>query len=205
MSPPPTLPAGPGYRATVSALALGQLLSWAALYYAFSSFVLPMQAELGWPRATLMGAFTLGLAVCGAATYAVGGLIDAGHGRAVMCGGALAAGLGFVAWSQITEPWMLYAAWALMGAAMAATLYEPVFNVLTKRYPERFRDAITLLTLVGGLCRHAVVSGDRLAAAQIGLAPHAGADRRGAGVGGGAAERLGPARPGAGGQRQPGR
>ena len=45
---PVTTPAsGPGYRATVSALALGQVLSWAALYYAFSSFVLPMQRTLG--------------------------------------------------------------------------------------------------------------------------------------------------------------
>ena len=47
--------AGPGYRATVAALAVGQVLSWAALYYAFSSFVLPMQAALGWGSATLMG------------------------------------------------------------------------------------------------------------------------------------------------------
>ena len=148
--PLPQARTGPGYLATVSALGLGQVLSWAALYYAFSSFVLPMQAELGWGHATLMGAFTVGLAVCGAATYAVGGLIDAGHGRALMTAGAVLAGLGFGAWSQISVPWMLYAAWAVMGAAMAATLYEPVFNVLTKRYPERYRHAITMLTLVGG-------------------------------------------------------
>lgn len=32
----------PSFRATVAALALGQLLCWAALYYGFSSFVLPM-------------------------------------------------------------------------------------------------------------------------------------------------------------------
>ena len=34
--------------------------------------------------------------------------------------------------------------------AMTMTLYEPAFNVLTKRYPTRFRDGITRLTLVGG-------------------------------------------------------
>ena len=142
--------AGPGYRATVAALALGQVLSWAALYYAFSSFVLPMQAALGWGSATLMGAFTLGLAVCGASTYVVGAWIDAGHGRRVMTGGAVLGGIGFAAWSQVSEPWMLYAAWVLMGAAMAATLYEPAFSVLTKRYPERYPHAITMLTLLGG-------------------------------------------------------
>ena len=140
----------PGYRATVAALSLGQLLSWAALYYGFTSFVLPMQADLGWSKPQLMGAFTLGLAVWGASSYAAGAAIDAGHGRAVMSGGALLAGLGFVAWSQVSAPWMLYAVWALLGAAMAATLYEPAFMVLTKRYPTRYRDAITTLTLVGG-------------------------------------------------------
>ena len=36
----------PSYRAIVAALALGQVVNWAALYYGFSSFVLPMQAEL---------------------------------------------------------------------------------------------------------------------------------------------------------------
>ena len=88
---------GPGYAATVAALAVGQILNWAALYYAFSSFVLPMQASLGWGKPMLMGAYTGGLAVWGAATYAVGAAIDAGHGRAVMTTGSLLAGLGIAA------------------------------------------------------------------------------------------------------------
>jgi len=40
--------AAPSYRSTVSALAFGQIVCWAALYCAFSSFVLPMQRALGW-------------------------------------------------------------------------------------------------------------------------------------------------------------
>ncbi|MDO9283685.1 MAG: MFS transporter, partial [Aquabacterium sp.] len=79
---------GAGYHATVWALAVGQVLSWAVLYYAFSSLVLPMDTALGWGQPALMGAFTLGLAVWGAATYAVGAAIDAGRGRAVMTGGS---------------------------------------------------------------------------------------------------------------------
>lgn len=153
---------GPGYRATVSALALGQLLSWAALYYTFSSFVLPMQQALGWARPILMGAFTLGLAAWGVMTYAAGAAIDRGHGQAVMTGGAVLAGLGLLAWSQVSAPWMLFAVWAVLGTAMAMTLYEPAFNVLTKRYPLRYRDGITALTLVGGfastLCFPAVAA-----------------------------------------------
>ncbi len=141
---------GPSFRATVAALAIGQILSWAALYYAFSSFVLPMMRDLGWAKATLMGAFTLGLAAWGGATYAIGAAIDRGHGRLVLSAGALLAGFGFVACSQVSAPWMLYAVWALLGATMAMTLYEPAFAILTLREPERYRDGITALTLVGG-------------------------------------------------------
>jgi MFS family permease len=151
--PMPTLretPPARSYRATVGALAVGQLVCWAALYYTFSSLVLPMQAELGWSKPAMMGAFTLGLACWGGASYAAGAAIDRGHGRAVMSGGAALAGLGFLLWSQVATIEWLYLAWALMGIAMAMTLYEPAFSVLTRRFPEHFRDAITTLTLVGG-------------------------------------------------------
>jgi MFS family permease len=82
--------------------------------------------------------------------YAVGAAIDRGHGRAVLCAGSLLAGVGFFGWSLVSQPWMLYAVWRLLGAAMAMTLYDPAFMVLAKRYPQRYRDAITALTLVGG-------------------------------------------------------
>lgn len=141
---------GPGYRTVVAGLALGQTLNWAILYYGFSSFVLPMVRELGWDKPTLMGAFTLGLLVCGLANYAVGAAIDRGHGRAVMAIGCVLGGLACGAWALATQPWMLYAALALAGVAMAMTLYEPAFAVLTKRYPTRYRQGITALTLVAG-------------------------------------------------------
>lgn len=140
----------PSFRATVAALAAGQLLCWAALYYGFSSFVLPMQRAMGWSKPDMMGAFTIGLAMWGAATYAAGAAIDHGRGRAVMTLGAALAGIGFLVWSRADSlPW-LYAAWVLLGAAMAMTLYEPAFNVLTKRFPAQYREGITALTLVGG-------------------------------------------------------
>ncbi|MDH5541260.1 MAG: MFS transporter [Rhizobacter sp.] len=140
----------PSFRATVSVLAFGQLLCWAALYYGFSSFVLPMQRALGWSKPELMGAFTLGLAMWGVCTYAVGAAIDRGHGRRVLTLGPLLGGAGFLGWSQVNGLPALYAAFAVLGAAMAMTLYEPAFNVVTKRFPERYPQAITALTLVGG-------------------------------------------------------
>ena len=140
----------PGYRATVSALATGQLLSWAALYYAFSSFVIPMRRQFGWTEPQTMGAFTLGLALWGAASYVAGAAIDRGRGRLVLSTGSLMAGAGFLLWAQVESLPMLYVAWALLGSSMAMCLYEPAFMVLSKRYPQRYREGITTLTLVGG-------------------------------------------------------
>ena len=134
----------------MAALAAGQLMCWAALNYTFSSFVLPMQRAFGWSKPQMMGAFTLGLAVWGAATYAVGAAIDHGRGHAVMGYGALLAGAGFLGWSQVNSLPALYAARAVLGASMAMTLYEPAFNVLKKRSPQRYLQGITALTIMGG-------------------------------------------------------
>ena len=142
--------AAPAFRATVAALAIGQLVCWAALYYAFSSFVLPMQAELGWSSPQTMSAFAIGLALWGASTYAAGAAIDRDQGRAVLTFGAAFAGIGFLVWSRAESLAALYLAWSLLGVSMAMTLYDPAFNVLTRRYPARYRDGITALTLVGG-------------------------------------------------------
>lgn len=139
-----------GYRSAMLMLSLGQLVCWASLYFAFSSFVLPMQQDLGWSKPVLMGAFTLGLTLWGLAALPVGAAIDRGHGRGVLVGGSLLGGLCFLLWSQVSEPWMLYAVFSLMGVAMSMTLYEPVFAIVTRRYPSHFRDGITTLTLVGG-------------------------------------------------------
>ncbi|WP_096666487.1 MFS transporter [Polaromonas sp. AET17H-212] len=140
----------PSYRTIISALSVGQILVWAIMYYGFSSFVLPMQRDMGWSQPDIMGAFTLGLMVWGLATYAVGAAIDRGRGRAVLTGGALIGAAGCALWSQAYSLLLLYAAWALLGLAMAMTLYEPAFSEITKRFPDRYRQGITTITLVGG-------------------------------------------------------
>ena len=113
----------PSYRATVATLAVAQTLSWAMLYYGFSSLVLPMMVDLGWSQTTLMGAYSLALAVGGVCTFVAGSAIDQGHGRRLMTWGALAAAASLALWASATQVWMLYAALALAGVAMSMTLY----------------------------------------------------------------------------------
>jgi MFS family permease len=139
-----------GYRTTIAMLSLGQIVCWAALYYAFTAFVLPMQRELGWSKPTLMGAYTVGLTVSATLSFMVGTAIDRGHGRAVMTLGPLLGALGVALWAVASSVTLLYVAWLVLGVAMAMTLYEPAFTIVTRLYPERFRQAVTAITLVGG-------------------------------------------------------
>lgn len=140
----------PSFAATITALAAGQLLCWAVLYYGFSSFVLPMMRETAWSKSLLMGAFSAGLAAWGLASYGVGAALDRGCGRAVMTLGSVLGAAACALWSQAQAPWALYAGCIALGVAMAMTLYEPAFAIVTQRYPTRYREAITALTLVGG-------------------------------------------------------
>ena len=158
----------PGYRTTVSALALGQIVCWAALYYAFTAFVLPMRAELGWSEPTLMGAYTLGLTVAAGLSLPVGAALDRGHGRAVMTLGPLLGAAGIAVWAMATQVAWLYLAWAVLGAAMAMTLYEPAFTIVTRRYPERYKGAVTAITLVGGFASTLCFPAVALLQAQLG-------------------------------------
>jgi len=134
----------------VWALSLAQLVAWGSIYYGFSLFVVPMEAELGWSRISLNGALSLGLLMSGLFAYPVGSWIDRHGGRALMTiGSLLGAGL-LVLWSQVESPTVFYAIWIGLGLSMAATLYEPVFAVLTRSFSQTYRTKITALTLVGG-------------------------------------------------------
>ena len=56
----------------VLALALAQLVAWGTFYYAFAILMTPMGAELGWSKAEMNGALSLGLAVTGLAAFGAG-------------------------------------------------------------------------------------------------------------------------------------
>lgn len=135
----------------VLALALGQLVAWGTLYYAFAILIEPMGAELGWSKTGMTGALSLGLGVTGLASYGVGKWIDRRGGRGLMALGSLAGAVLLALWSQIAELWQLYAIWVGIGIVNAMALYDPVFAVLARALPGSYRRAITAITLLGGL------------------------------------------------------
>ena len=132
-------------------LSIGQLISWGLVYYTFPLFVVPMSEELGWSRSALFGALSAGLLVAGLCSIPVGAWIDRGRGRALMTGGSLLAALLLVVWSNVQSLAIFYALWLGLGACQAVILYEPAFAVITRVYGPRYKQAILLMTFLGGL------------------------------------------------------
>jgi MFS family permease len=138
-------------RRLVGWLSLAQLISWGSVFYTFSLLMEPVERELGLTRAQSSLAFSLALLAEGLLAYPIGRWIDRGHERAVMTGGSLLVAACFLAHSQVQGMAGLYAVWIGLGAGMAATLYTPVFAVVTRRFPTDFRRAVITLTFLGGL------------------------------------------------------
>ena len=132
-------------------LSLGQLISWGSIYYLFALIMLPIEEELGLTRAQSSLAFSLALLVEGLLAYPVGRWLDRGHERLVMTAGSVLLGLCLSAHSFVTTKTGFYLSWCFIGVGMAATLYNPAFAVVTRRFPHDFRRAIITLTFLGGL------------------------------------------------------
>src|SRR5690242_15678858 len=83
----------------VWALAAAQLVSWGSIYYGFSLFVVPMEADFGWSRTAINGALSLGLLMSGLCAYSVGYWIDRHGGRAIMTAGSALGTVLLAVWS----------------------------------------------------------------------------------------------------------
>ena len=141
----------PHDRRLVAWLSLAQLISCGSVFYLFALIMAPIERELGLSRAQSSLAFSLALLAEGLLAYPVGRLIDRGHERMVMTGGSILLGVCLLLHSTVTTLAGFYAAWLGLGIGMAATLYTPVFAVVTRRFPDDFRRAIITMTFLGGL------------------------------------------------------
>lgn len=145
-------PAPQRYDARLVAwLSLAQLISWGSVFYTFALLVEPVERELGFTRAQSSLAFSLALLAEGLLAWPIGRLIDAGRERAVMTGGSVLVVAGLLLHSVVHSLAGFYLTWTLLGVGLGATLYNPVFAVITRRFPFDFRRAIITMTFLGGL------------------------------------------------------
>jgi MFS family permease len=138
-------------RRMVGWLSLAQLITWGSVFYTFALLLEPVERELGLTRAQSSLAFSLALLAEGVFAYPVGRWIDQGHERLAITGGSLLVGTCLLLHSAVHSALGFYAVWTGLGAGLAATLYNPVFSVVTRRFPSGYRRAIITLTFLGGL------------------------------------------------------
>lgn len=138
-------------RRGLIALCLTEITSWGALYYAFPVLLGAITVDTGWSTMTVMGAFSVGLAVSAIAGIPVGQLLDRLGPRPVMTTGSVIGVLSVVAIAMAPTPGWFIAAWAVSGVAQACVFYKPAFAAITGWYGPTRVKALTALTLVAGL------------------------------------------------------
>jgi len=117
------------------ALAIGETLVWAGLFYIFAALLLSWEQDLGWPKTDLTIAFMLAVLTAAVTSPIAGRIIDAGHGRWLLGLGAFAGAFGLVALSLIETRATFIVVWMLIGLSFSACLYEPCFALVMLRCP----------------------------------------------------------------------
>ncbi len=140
--------AGP-WRA-VAVLGVTQILAWGTLFYTPVLMLPRLAADRGFTATLAMAGFSAGLLVAGFVARYVGILIDLYGGHRVMPVGSLLGALGLLGLAYAADPLSYFAVWVVLGAAMAASLYDPAFATLGRIFGARARQPITALTLAGG-------------------------------------------------------
>lgn len=137
--------------AQVVTLSLTEITSWGILYHMFPVFLGPMERDLHWSQASMSGAYSMALLISGLMAIPVGRWLDRTRSpRALMAAGSFLGVAALLAWANVTSLPVFFALWAVLGVAMAASLYEPAFVTVAAWFMQRER-ALTVLTTVSGL------------------------------------------------------
>lgn len=132
------------------ALAITETVSYGAMFYAFSVFITPMEAELGWTRGELSGAFSLSLLITGIIAFPVGHWLDRHGARLLMTAGSIGATIMVLLWSGVNTLPEFVLIMALMGFCGAAVLYEPAFAVIATWFVHKRGTAMAVVTFIAG-------------------------------------------------------
>jgi len=137
-------------RRTIGILAITQIASWGALYYAFTVLAGDIRRDLHISTETAFAAYSWSLLVSGVAAAPIGALVDRHGGRFVMAAGSLASAIGLAWLSQCTSTASYFGAWTVIGLAMSLTLYDAAFATINRKIAVGAPRAISALTLFAG-------------------------------------------------------
>ncbi|GAC1428804.1 MAG: MFS transporter [Ktedonobacteraceae bacterium] len=133
-------------------LGITTIISYGTTQYLFGVLVVPIDATFHWGRASISGAYALGLILAGLLGVPIGSLVDQRGARLLMSCGSALGGLALIGLARVDALWQFYLLWsAVLGLAMALTLYPVTFTVVTNWFVRKRGKALAILTLVGGL------------------------------------------------------
>ncbi|MFC1995023.1 MFS transporter [Chloroflexota bacterium] len=132
------------------------------VFYVFSLFVTPLQADFGWGRGEIMAAMTIYFLVSGLVSPFVGRVIDRYGVRNIVFIGALVGGLGLILLSQMSELWHFYLGYIISG--VATTAFGPVSAtaMISNWFEKRRGTALGIMSTgfgVGGFVMAPLVGG----------------------------------------------
>lgn len=139
-----------GDATAVWLLAVGQTLTYAALYYAFAALLPDLEIATGWSKAQLAAGPTCAFLVTAVLTPFTGRLVDRGWGGELLIWMPMLGAVALVGLSFTQTPYAWIAGWLVIGVAQAGSFYETCFAFLTRRLGDGARGAITKVTLVAG-------------------------------------------------------
>ncbi|MFW6056189.1 MAG: MFS transporter [Chloroflexota bacterium] len=122
--------------------------------FAFSLFVTPLQSELGWGRGEIMAGFTVFFVTMGIVSPIVGRFVDRYGARPVIPVGGVVMGLGFLMVSQVSELYLFYIGYFVVGAGAAGMGQVPSSAVVSHWFKKRRGTAIGFMAAgvgAGGL------------------------------------------------------
>lgn len=131
-----------------------QLLNGSLLFHAFTAYILPLQAEFGWSRAALSGAFSMARAEGGILGPLQGWLIDRYGPRQIMRIGNALFGLGFILFSRMHSLPTFYASFACIALGSSLGGLMPIATTVTNWFARRRATALGIAmtgTGTGGL------------------------------------------------------
>lgn len=139
-----------GRLSVISALGVVQILAWGSSYYLPAVLAAPIANDTGWPLSWVVGALSIGLLTAGAMAPFVGRVIGERGGRQVLAAAAMLLAAGQIILGLSPNLPVFILGWMVIGAGMAAGLYDAAFSTLGRLYGGTARSAITVLTLWGG-------------------------------------------------------
>jgi predicted MFS family arabinose efflux permease len=132
-------------------LGFTQIVGWGTTYLMPSVLGRPLQESLGLTPELVFAGITVMFAVSAVCSPRIGRIVDRTGARRLMAGGSVVYAVSLVGLASARGPASYLACWALMGIASALALSMPSSIAIVQVAGPRARQAIALLTIIGGL------------------------------------------------------